>query len=153
MALVTAACWAETDPGVSFPGNASSCRIATAPTRLLDEDDTPPTGVLPLPLVASANYLSADAVAATMLLPADVRFAAQLRILTRLSERLPRSRPHVLTTLAAIGLGHCGHDVRPSEGIEEVSRAVKRVLLRTGVEGATDVLLRSYKAVGIKAAG
>jgi len=81
----------------------------------------------------------------TVLLPGDVRFASQLRVLSWLVERLPASRPHVLGTLAAIGLGHCGHDVRPAEGIKEVADAVNRVLDSTRIEGANDILLKSYK--------
>ena len=146
------------DPAMSW--NAGSCRIAVAPTRmqqplpnmnLLDADADPrrPAGVLPLPLVSA----HAAGVEMATLLPADVRFAAQLRVLAWLCERLPRSRPQVLATLAAIGLGHCGHDVRPAEGIREVAETVERVLARTGAEGATDVLLRSYRAVGVEVAG
>lgn len=133
-------------------GNVSPCSITSAPARLLPEDSGPRANVLPPPLLATAEASAGLVAAATKLLPADVRFTAQLRILAWLSERLPRSRPQVLATLAAIGLGHCAHDVRPSEGIQEVSQTVERVLLRTGIEGATDVLLKSYKRVGVVAA-
>ena len=132
------------DPAMSW--NASSCQMAVAPARLLTQPS------LDRSVMSSSEEtieeLGANAVTRTTLLPADVRFAAQLRTLAWLCERLPRSRPQVLATLAAIGLGHCGHDVRPSEGIEVVSQTVESVLMRTGIEGASDVLLRRYRDSG-----
>ncbi|EFW99820.1 c6 zinc finger domain containing protein [Grosmannia clavigera kw1407] len=79
------------------------------------------------------------------LLPGDVRFVAQLRILAWLCSRLPASRSQVLGTLAAIGLGHCAHDVRPADGITEVAAvAVSRVFDSSDIDGAANVLLRRY---------
>jgi hypothetical protein len=154
---------AAMDPAMKW--NASACHVAVAPMRLVPPARTvaapPPItnssfrtasdvrrtpSVFPLPLVPNAQQFIEEP---TTLLPGDVRFSSQLRILAWLCERLPASRPHVLATLAAIGLGHCGHDVRPAEGIREVSQTVEGVLARTGVEGASNVLLKSYKGVGV----
>ena len=80
-----------------------------------------------------------------MLLPGDVRFTSQLRILSWLTSCLPASRPQVLTTLASIGLGHCGHDVRPVDGLPEVANVVRKAFSRTNFENADHVLLRRYR--------
>lgn len=80
-----------------------------------------------------------------MLLPGDVRFISQLRILSWLTDCLPASRPQVLTTLASIGLGHCGHDVRPVDGLPEVANVVRKAFSRTNFENADHVLLRRYR--------
>ncbi|TLD16504.1 uncharacterized protein PgNI_01272 [Pyricularia grisea] len=88
---------------------------------------------------------SAKSAKPPMLLPADVRFSSQLRVLDWLTDHLPASRPHVLATLASIGLGHCGHDVRPIDGLPEVGSVVRRVLHSTQFEGSENVLLKRYR--------
>src|SRR3569833_182271 len=113
--------------------NVAACRVAVAPVRVLadDADD------------------GASGPGGFALLPGDVRFAAQLRILRWLCEQLPASRGHVLGTLAAIGLGHCAHDVRPADGMREVADAVAGVLDKTRLEGAENILLRSYRPITV----
>jgi hypothetical protein len=79
------------------------------------------------------------------LLPGDVRFAGQLRILNWLIQHLPHSRSYVLGTLAAMGLGHCVHDVRPLEGHELVADAIRKTMARSQFGVAADLLLRAYR--------
>jgi hypothetical protein len=86
------------------------------------------------------NYLSAN-----LLLPGDVRFAGQLRILNWLVCHLPNSRAHVLSTLAAMGLSHCVHDVRPTEGNEFIAETIRRTMAKSRFTGAEDLLLRKYR--------
>lgn len=80
-----------------------------------------------------------------ILLPGDIRFVAHMRILSYLCARLPATRGPVLATLAAVGLAHCAHDVRPAEGHADIAAvAVAKVFDSTGVDGAADILLRRY---------
>ncbi|KIX92773.1 uncharacterized protein Z520_11436 [Fonsecaea multimorphosa CBS 102226] len=80
-----------------------------------------------------------------LLLPGDGRFAAQLRILNWLVKHLSAgSRTHVLGTLAAMGISHCVHDVRPSEGNEAIAKTIRGTMAKSGFEGAADLLLRNY---------
>lgn len=81
-----------------------------------------------------------------LLLPGDVRFSGQLRILSWLVKRLSvGSRASVLSTLAAMGLSHCVHDVRPSEGNESIAATIRETMASSGFESAADFLLRSYR--------
>lgn len=82
---------------------------------------------------------------AELLLPGDVRFSGQLRILSWLIRYLPDSRAYVLGTLAAMGLSHCVHDVRPLEGNESIAETIRGTMARSGFEEAADLLLRSYR--------
>ncbi|CAK7222054.1 hypothetical protein SCUCBS95973_004710 [Sporothrix curviconia] len=96
----------------------------------------------PTPLAAMD---SAPAAATNLLLPGDIRFVAHMRILAWLCARLPATRGHVLATLSAIGLAHCAHDVRPAEGHADIAAvAVARAFDSTGIDGASDILLRTY---------
>lgn len=81
----------------------------------------------------------------TMLLPGDGRFAAQLRILNWLVKRLPETRPYILGTLAAMGLSHCVHDVRPSEGNEYIAETIRETMKKSTYGEAANVLLKSYR--------
>ncbi|CAK7219012.1 hypothetical protein SBRCBS47491_003700 [Sporothrix bragantina] len=85
--------------------------------------------------------------ATDLLLPGDIRFVAHMRILAYLCASLPATRGHVLATLSAIGLAHCAHDVRPAEGHADIAAvAVARVFDSTGIDGASNILLRTYGA-------
>ncbi len=124
------------DPAMTW--NLSACRMAVAPMRVADDDYEVSS--------ASARWPPPSELdGGSLMVPGDVRFAAQLRILQWLADRLPRTRGQVLCTLAAIGLGHCSHDVRPADGIQEVAHAVTKVLDNTKFEGADSILLRKYK--------
>lgn len=80
-----------------------------------------------------------------LLLPGDGRFAAQLRILNFLAKYLSAgSRSHVLSTLAAMGISHCVHDVRPSEGNEAIAETIRGTMAKSGFEEVADALLRNY---------
>lgn len=93
------------------------------------------------PVVVDAG----DAPIPLLLLPGDIRFVAHMRILSYLCARLPATRGPVLATLAAVGLAHCAHDVRPAEGHADIAAvAVARIFDSTGVDGAADILLRRY---------
>ncbi|KAL7936128.1 hypothetical protein V8C35DRAFT_333246 [Trichoderma chlorosporum] len=81
----------------------------------------------------------------SILLPGDIRFSAQLRILNWLISRLPQSRTSVLSTLAAMGLTHCVHDVRPSEGNEDIAMAVRESMAKSQFQGAAELLIRKYR--------
>ena len=120
----------------SMAWNVSTC-VAVGPVRfgsLPDEEAS-----------ASPHALKGDS-----LLPGDIRFVAHMRILSWLSRRLPATRGAMLATLAAVGLAHCAHDVRPAEGHSELAAvAVVRVLDSTGVDGAADILLKRYQHVGV----
>lgn len=115
-----------------YSGKAGSSDYSTLPT--------PPQSA-----AFSAGFSPSRPAEPPMLLPGDVRFTSQLRILTWLTDQLPASRPQVLSTLAAIGLGHCGHDVRPIDGLPEVGEVVKRALHSTQFEGSEHVLLKRYR--------
>lgn len=78
------------------------------------------------------------------LLPGDGRFAAQLRILRWLIKHLPHSRTYVLGTLAAMGLSHCVHDVRPLEGNESIAEVIRETMAQSGLQGTDGLLLRNY---------
>ncbi|KAL7802903.1 hypothetical protein V8C43DRAFT_312368 [Trichoderma afarasin] len=80
-----------------------------------------------------------------ILLPGDIRFSAQLRILNWLTSHLPQSRTSVLSTLAAMGLTHCVHDVRPSEGNEDIALAIRETMTKSKFQGAAELLLRKYR--------
>ncbi|KAF3075263.1 hypothetical protein CFAM422_002407 [Trichoderma lentiforme] len=80
-----------------------------------------------------------------ILLPGDIRFSAQLRILNWLTSHLPQSRTSVLSTLAAMGLTHCVHDVRPSEGNEDIALAIRETMIKSRFQGAAELLLRKYR--------
>ncbi|KAL7909390.1 hypothetical protein GGI35DRAFT_493333 [Trichoderma velutinum] len=80
-----------------------------------------------------------------ILLPGDIRFSAQLRILNWLASHLPQSRTSVLSTLAAMGLTHCVHDVRPSEGNEDIAMAIRETMTKLQFQGAAELLLRKYR--------
>lgn len=99
--------------------------------------------------IRSSNYDSnnsfPDSSSSNLLLPGDGRFAAQLRILSWLVQRLPESRPHILGVLAAMGLSHCIHDVRPSEGNEYIAENVRETMKRSRYGDAAIVLLKSYQ--------
>ncbi|PTB59282.1 hypothetical protein M431DRAFT_76416 [Trichoderma harzianum CBS 226.95] len=80
-----------------------------------------------------------------ILLPGDIRFSAQLRILNWLTSHLPQSRTSVLSTLAAMGLTHCVHDVRPSEGNEDIALAIRETMIKSRFQGAAELLRRKYR--------
>lgn len=122
---------AKTNPAMAW--NTATCAVAVAPMRVRTGAGGSPEGP------------TSDKLDSAVLVPNDVRFAGQLRILSWLCRRLPATRSQVLGTLAAVGLAHCAHDVRPADGIAEVaSVAVAHVFDSAGFDGATDVLLRSY---------
>lgn len=133
-------------PAVTEPAsrwNATTHRIAAAPTRISDAT----TGALDTysSSVTCTDLGSPGPHPAALRIPGDIRFAGQLRVLGYLVDRLPATRSAVVGTLAAIGLGHCGHDVRPADGIPEVADTVRRALMDTGVEGSGDLLLRGWR--------
>lgn len=80
-----------------------------------------------------------------ILLPGDGRFAAQLRILGWLVQRLPESRPYILAVLAGMGLSHCVHDVRPSEGNEYIAETIRETMKKSRYGDEAIVLLKSYR--------
>jgi hypothetical protein len=79
-----------------------------------------------------------------VLLPGDVRFAGQLRILKTLISFGTQSRTYVLGTLAAMGLTHCVHDVRPLEGNEKIAETIRETMASSGLQGAADLLLNNH---------
>ncbi|KAH8800230.1 hypothetical protein F5884DRAFT_809695 [Xylogone sp. PMI_703] len=132
--------------------NVHSARISESPVRWFTGDRTEVDG---------ADHTSTDVTEITpfrdafinpnshlsgrLVLPGDVRFSGQLRILSWLINHLADSRAYVLGTLAAMGLSHCVHDVRPSEGNEFIADTISRTLKRSRYEGAADLLLKSYR--------
>lgn len=141
--------WANVEPGMTW--NVMAANMAAGPIRLESENSVAASSSMNLYSTASSNTpMSRSSSERTfadiaVLLPGDVRFAAQLRLLSWLVDHLPASRAQVLGALAAIGLAHCAHDVRPTEGIAAVATAVGRVLDSTKVEGAQHLLLRQYR--------
>ncbi|KAK4063002.1 transcriptional regulator family: Fungal Specific TF [Trichoderma harzianum] len=118
--------------------NINSARIAESPVRSLGGDNSG----------ASTKPTTQDSIldaTGTMLLPGDGRFSAQLRILNWLIKHLPESRAHVLGTLAAMGLSHCVHDVRPSEGNEYIADTVRETMMKSRFGDAAEVLLKRYR--------
>ena len=135
--------------------NINSPIVSESPVRLLahgpmsEETATANTTGNPVDYVINmSNSLGSDLVAqhqlGKVLLPGDVRFSAQLRILNWLVNHLMDSRRYVLGTLGAMGLSHCVHDVRPSEGNESIAETIRRTMTRSRFEGAADLLIRSY---------
>ncbi|UKZ67857.1 uncharacterized protein TrAtP1_009015 [Trichoderma atroviride] len=117
--MATAASW-----------NINTAKIVQSPIRSSSYD--------------SNNYFL-DSSGSNLLLPGDGRFAAQLRILSWLVQRLPESRPYILGVLAAMGLSHCIHDVRPSEGNEYIAETVRETMKKSTYGDAAIVLLKSYQ--------
>ncbi|EHK44467.1 hypothetical protein TRIATDRAFT_223877 [Trichoderma atroviride IMI 206040] len=117
--MATAASW-----------NINTAKIVQSPIRSSSHD--------------SNNYFL-DSSGSNLLLPGDGRFAAQLRILSWLVQRLPESRPYILGVLAAMGLSHCIHDVRPSEGNEYIAETVRETMKKSRYGDAAIVLLKSYQ--------
>lgn len=147
------------------PGHLRRCQVFPAGTReaktMAWNIHTPRMSESPVRLVATTSSSGSDDQEASeatsqnpsaspsqegrLLLPGDGRFAAQLRILNWLVKHLSAgSRPYVLGTLAAMGLSHCVHDVRPSEGNEAIARTIRGTMAKSGFEGAADILLRNY---------
>lgn len=122
--------------------NINSARIAESPIRSLSSDSS---GATTKPTANSTDQDPILGVAGTMLLPGDGRFSAQLRILNWLIKHLPESRAHVLGTLAAMGLSHCVHDVRPSEGNEYIAETVRETMMKSRFGDAAEVLLKRYR--------
>ncbi|KAL9483463.1 hypothetical protein ACSS6W_002252 [Trichoderma asperelloides] len=122
--------------------NIYTAKISESPIRSLSYDDSEasPTTTIhnsyPNPLAISNGM---------MLIPGDGRFVGQLRILNWLVKQLPNSRAYVLGTLAAMGLSHCVHDVRPSEGNEDIAEAIRETMKKTRYGDAADVLLKRYR--------
>ncbi len=134
--------------------NGATCAVAGAPVLCTASPVTPPSATTttshpftsaPVSAASSSSSSSSPSLPPEVLIPADIRFVAHMRILAWLCARLPDTRGPVLATLAAVGLAHCAHDVRPAEGNADIaSVAVARVFDSTGMDGATDVLLRRY---------
>lgn len=120
--MATAASW-----------NIKTAKIVESPVRWSSHDSNDP-------LIDSSGSNSS-----TNLLPGDSRFAAQLRILSWLVQRLPETRPYILCTLAALGLSHCVHDVRPSEGNEYIAETVRETMKKSRYGDAAILLLKSYR--------
>ncbi|KAL7917214.1 hypothetical protein ACQKWADRAFT_307347 [Trichoderma austrokoningii] len=118
--------------------NINTARIVESPMRSLSYDSNESC-------IPSSDENSATDTSGTLLLPGDGRFAAQLRILNWLVKRLPETRPYILGTLAAMGLSHCVHDVRPSEGNEYIAETVRETMKKSGYGDAAIVLLKSYR--------
>lgn len=117
--------------------NSSTC-VAVGPVRVATVSEKEEAS-------ASVHALKGDS-----LLPGDIRFVAHMRILSWLSGRLPATRSPMLATLAAVGLAHCAHDVRPAEGHAEIAAvAVSRILDGTGIDGAADILLKRYQHIEV----
>ena len=139
--------------------NVSTCTMTGGPVRCISALQpeltwpSPATSVASSSATAHPSPVSAPASASThvhssntLLLPGDMRFVAHMRILAWLCARLPATRSQVLATLSAIGLAHCAHDVRPAEGHADIAAvAVVQAFDSTGVDGASDILLRSYR--------
>ncbi|UKZ76772.1 hypothetical protein TrVFT333_004482 [Trichoderma virens FT-333] len=122
--------------------NINSARIAESPIRSLSSDNS---GTFALPTGDSSDGDAPLGITGTTLLPGDGRFSAQLRILNWLTKHLPGSRAHVLGTLAAMGLSHCVHDVRPSEGNEYIAETVRETMMKSRFGDAAEVLLKKYR--------
>lgn len=120
--MATAASW-----------NIKTARIVESPIRSSSYDSN------------DSSIDSSGSNSSKILLPGDGRFAAQLRILNWLIQRLPETRPYTLGTLAAMGLSHCVHDVRPSEGNEYIAETVRESMKRSGYGDAAILLLNSYQ--------
>ncbi|PON28490.1 hypothetical protein TGAM01_v202337 [Trichoderma gamsii] len=116
--MATAASW-----------NINTAKIVESPIRWSSHD---------------SNDTSIDS-SGSNLLPGDGRFAAQLRILSWLVQRLPETRPYILAVLAGMGLSHCVHDVRPSEGNEYIAETVRETMKKSRYGDAAFVLLKSYR--------
>jgi hypothetical protein len=135
------------DAGMAW--NISATKISGSPVRIavdrmLPNDAARPTRVDLQHHSAEMNETGPQN--GRLLLPGDVRFAGQLCILNWLVKHLSAgSRAYVLGTLAAMGLSHCIHDVRPSEGNESIAATIRGAMARSGFEGAADFLLRSYR--------
>ncbi|CAK7199454.1 hypothetical protein SEUCBS139899_002134 [Sporothrix eucalyptigena] len=135
--------------------NSSTCTMAGGPVRCMNavqpelEWPSPATTLSSSPPVSpsrpSSSNPSSPSNSMNLLLPGDIRFVAHMRILSWLCGRLPATRAQVLATLSAIGLAHCAHDVRPAEGHADIAAvAVARVFDSTGIDGASNILLRTY---------
>ncbi|KAL7952015.1 hypothetical protein V8C42DRAFT_339910 [Trichoderma barbatum] len=122
--------------------NVNSARIAESPVRSSNSDSS---GTLFMSTSHSSERDCLSGIGGTTLLPGDGRFSAQLRILNWLTKHLPESRAHVLGTLAAMGLSHCVHDVRPLEGNEYIAETVRETMMKSRFEDAAEVLLKSYR--------
>ncbi|KAL7955793.1 hypothetical protein V8C34DRAFT_316137 [Trichoderma compactum] len=122
--------------------NINSARVAESPIRSLSGDSIETSTK---PTAHSLNEESLVGATGTMLLPGDGRFSAQLRILNLLIKHLPESRAHVLGTLAAMGLSHCVHDVRPSEGNGYIAETVRETMMKSRFGDAAEVLLKRYR--------
>ncbi|KAK4081179.1 transcriptional regulator family: Fungal Specific TF [Trichoderma aggressivum f. europaeum] len=122
--------------------NINSARVAESPIRSLSGDSA---GASTKPTARPLNEEPILGATGTMLLPGDGRFSAQLRILNWLIKHLPESRAHVLATLAAMGLSHCVHDVRPSEGNEYIAETVRDTMMKSRFGDAAEVLLKRYR--------
>ncbi|KAL1891944.1 hypothetical protein Sste5346_007288 [Sporothrix stenoceras] len=127
-------------PSASSAGSAAPAGSPLTPADLADLTEIAPEPVPPFTSEAGTFTGTTD-----ILLPGDIRFVAHMRILSYLCSRLPATRGPVLATLAAVGLAHCAHDVRPAEGHADIAAvAVAKVFDSTGVDGAADILLRRY---------
>jgi hypothetical protein len=137
------------DPRASW--NIYTSKIAQSPIRLSAPSPSSQTGSLSSggSRVGHTSSLSptpgANGVECKLLLPNDARFASQLHILNWLVSCLPESRAQVLGTLAAMGLGHCVNDTRPTEGIESIAEAVRGAMERSRFEGAAAVIMKNYR--------
>lgn len=125
--MATAASW-----------NVNTAKISESPIRSSNYDSNEA-------FIQSSGPNSVAGRSGTMLLPGDGRFAAQLRILNWLVKRLPETRPHILGTLAAMGLSHCVHDVRPSEGNEYIAETIRETMKKSTYGDAAMILLKSYR--------
>lgn len=123
--MATAASW-----------NINTARLVESPIRWPNHDSSDS-------LIDSSG--SSSSIGKKMLLPGDGRFAAQLRILSWLVHRLPGTRPYILAVLAGMGLSHCVHDVRPSEGNEYIAETVRETMKKSRYGDAAIVLLKSYR--------
>jgi hypothetical protein len=123
--------------------NLNSAMIAEAPIKSSSSDSSEALAKLSNHSVRSTS----SSVPGMTLLPGDGRFAAQLRILNSLIKHLPQSRPYVLSTLGAMGLSHCVHDVRPMDenGNEYIAKAIRETMLKSRFGDAADVLLKRYR--------
>jgi hypothetical protein len=122
--------------------NINSAKISESPVRSLSSDSS---ATLPTAASNSSGSDSSLDIQGTTLLPGDGRFSGQLRILNWLIKHLPESRAYVLGTLAAMGLSHCVHDVRPSEGNEYIAETVRETMLKSRYGDAAIVLIKSYR--------
>ncbi|RFU74369.1 hypothetical protein TARUN_7882 [Trichoderma arundinaceum] len=122
--------------------NINSARISESPVRSLSSDNDVTSSMATSHL---SDLDSSLGMKGTTLLPGDGRFSGQLRILNWLTKHLPDSRAYVLGTLAAMGLSHCVHDVRPSEGNEYIAETVRETMMKSRFGDAAEVLLKSYR--------